>query len=56
VLKLFDKSVWMWRRLEWLVPWPGLSLILVARKGRPQPSMTAAGRVQIPNHESEVRR
>ncbi len=34
VLKLFDKSVWIWRRLEPLMPWPGLSLILIARKGR----------------------
>jgi glycosyltransferase involved in cell wall biosynthesis len=32
VLKLFDKSVWFWRRLDWLIPWPGLSLIAVARK------------------------
>jgi glycosyltransferase involved in cell wall biosynthesis len=32
VLKLFDKTVWMWRRLDFLMPWPGLSLIAVARK------------------------
>jgi len=32
VLKLFDKTVWIWRRLDGLMPWPGLSLILVARK------------------------
>ena len=32
LLKLFDKTVWMWRRLDVLMPWPGLSLILVARK------------------------
>jgi SAM-dependent methyltransferase len=32
VLKLFDKTVWFWSRLEWLIPWPGLSLIAVARK------------------------
>jgi glycosyltransferase involved in cell wall biosynthesis len=32
VLKIFDKTVWLWRRLDWLMPWPGLSLILVARK------------------------
>ena len=32
VLKIFDKTVWIWRRLDWLMPWPGLSLILVARK------------------------
>jgi glycosyltransferase involved in cell wall biosynthesis len=32
VLKVFDKTVWLWRRLDWLMPWPGLSLIIVARK------------------------
>ena len=30
-LKIFDKTVWLWRRLDWLMPWPGLSLIAVAR-------------------------
>jgi hypothetical protein len=33
VLKIFDKTVWIWRRLDRLMPWPGLSLIVVARKG-----------------------
>jgi glycosyltransferase involved in cell wall biosynthesis len=56
VLKLFDKSVWMWRRVEWLVPWPGLSLILVARKGRPERLTSAARRVEMGTQESEVRR
>jgi len=32
VLKLFDKTVWFWRRIDVLLPWPGLSLILAARK------------------------
>jgi SAM-dependent methyltransferase len=32
VLKLFDKTVWLWRRLDAVMPWPGLSLIVVARK------------------------
>jgi glycosyltransferase involved in cell wall biosynthesis len=32
VLKIFDKTVWMWRRIDRLMPWPGLSLIIVARK------------------------
>lgn len=31
-LKLFDKTVWFWRRVDWLLPWRGLSLIAVARK------------------------
>jgi glycosyltransferase involved in cell wall biosynthesis len=32
VLKIFDKTVWIWRRIDPFMPWPGLSLILVARK------------------------
>ena len=32
VLKAFDKTVWIWRRIDRLMPWRGLSLILVARK------------------------
>ncbi len=32
ILKIFDKTVWIWRRLDRLLPWPGLSLIVVARK------------------------
>jgi glycosyltransferase involved in cell wall biosynthesis len=32
VLKIFDKTVWFWRRVDGLIPWPGLSLIVVARK------------------------
>ena len=31
-LKLFDKTVWFWRRTEFLLPWSGLSLIVVARR------------------------
>jgi glycosyltransferase involved in cell wall biosynthesis len=31
VLKVFDKTVWLWSHLEWLMPWRGLSLIVVAR-------------------------
>ena len=32
VLKIFDKTVWLWSRIDWLMPWHGLSLIVVARK------------------------
>jgi SAM-dependent methyltransferase len=32
VLKIFDKSVWFWRRLDVLMPWQGLSLVAVGRK------------------------
>ncbi len=31
-LKLFDKTVWFWRRVDRLLPWRGLSLVAVARK------------------------
>jgi glycosyltransferase involved in cell wall biosynthesis len=31
-LKIFDKTVWFWRRVDGLLPWHGLSLIIVARK------------------------
>jgi glycosyltransferase involved in cell wall biosynthesis len=31
-LKLFDKTVWFWRRVDGLLPWRGLSLVAVARK------------------------
>jgi glycosyltransferase involved in cell wall biosynthesis len=34
-LKFFDKTVWLWRRLERALPWPGLSLIVVARRSGP---------------------
>jgi SAM-dependent methyltransferase len=43
VLKIFDKTVWFWRRIDALFPWPGLSLIVVGRKnspiGQPEPCM-----------------
>lgn len=32
VLKIFDKTVWIWRRIDRFLPWLGLSLIVVARK------------------------
>ena len=31
MLKAFDKTVWIWRRVDPLLPWRGLSLIVVAR-------------------------
>lgn len=33
-LKIFDKTVWLWRLLDRLLPWSGLSMIVVARKDR----------------------
>ena len=31
-LKIFDKTVWFWRRVDPLIPWRGLSLVVVATK------------------------
>ena len=31
-LKLFDKTVWIWRRIDGILPWRGLSLIAIARR------------------------
>jgi len=31
-LKVFDKTVWVWSRIDRFIPWPGLSLITIARK------------------------
>ncbi len=31
-LKLFDKTVWFWRRVDGLMPWKGLSLIAIGRR------------------------
>jgi glycosyltransferase involved in cell wall biosynthesis len=31
-LKIFDKTVWIWRRLDAILPWRGLSLVLTAKK------------------------
>jgi SAM-dependent methyltransferase len=31
-LKLFDKTVWLWRRIDGLLPWRGLSLVVIARR------------------------
>jgi glycosyltransferase involved in cell wall biosynthesis len=31
LLKLWDKTVWFWRRVDVLLPWEGLTLLVVAR-------------------------
>jgi glycosyltransferase involved in cell wall biosynthesis len=31
-LKLFDKTVWLWRRIDPVLPWRGLSLVVKARR------------------------
>ena len=44
VLKIFDKTVWVWRRIDGLLPWPGLSLIVVARNATAAPAGGAPSR------------
>src|SRR5262249_18795384 len=31
-LKMFDKTVWFWRRVDGILPWTGLSLVAVAKR------------------------
>ena len=33
-LKVFDKTVWLWRRIDPVLPWSGLSLIVAAQRVR----------------------
>ena len=47
VLKIFDKTVWFWSRVDRLIPWPGLSLIAVARR-------SAEGVVDSPGHREAL--
>ena len=42
VLKIFDKTVWIWSRIDGLLPWPGLSLLVVARKSSTAEEMARA--------------
>ncbi len=37
-LKFFDKTLWFWRLLDHVLPWPGLSLLILARK-KPLPAI-----------------
>jgi glycosyltransferase involved in cell wall biosynthesis/phospholipid N-methyltransferase len=46
VLKIFDKSVWFWRRLDPAIPCPGLSLLVVARKSAASTAPAAARSVR----------
>lgn len=34
-LKIFDRLVWLWRRVDSLIPWPSTSLIAIAQKPAP---------------------
>jgi glycosyltransferase involved in cell wall biosynthesis len=31
-LKMFDSLVWLWRRVDWMFPWHGLSIVGVGKK------------------------
>jgi SAM-dependent methyltransferase len=48
VLKIFDKTVWFWSRLNALMPWNGLSVIVVGRNTAQQPadSLLSSTRIQ----------
>jgi hypothetical protein len=48
VLKFFDKTVWLWRRIDSLLPWPGLSLIVVARSSGPAAEERTAAQQATP--------
>jgi glycosyltransferase involved in cell wall biosynthesis len=51
VLKIFDKTVWLWRQIDGLLPWPGLSLILIARNaGGAAPAATSTAHGQAVPH------
>jgi SAM-dependent methyltransferase len=51
VLKIFDKTVWLWRRIDGLLPWRALSLIAVARNTRPETTTSD----RVPVSQSELR-
>jgi glycosyltransferase involved in cell wall biosynthesis len=42
-LKLFDKTVWLWRLLDPVFPWKGLSLIVVAQRAVDGPEVGDTG-------------
>jgi glycosyltransferase involved in cell wall biosynthesis len=57
-LKAFDKTVWLWRRLDALLPWSGLSMLLVARKidtREPAPEAVRPSRAAIPANQAVSR-
>jgi glycosyltransferase involved in cell wall biosynthesis len=48
VLKIFDKTVWLWRRVDALLPWQGLSLIVVARSQSADAGVEPGRRQSVP--------
>ncbi len=54
-LKLFDKTVWLWKRLDRLFPWKGLSLVVVAQLPlQTSPTTTPQQETGEPVHGSNV--
>jgi glycosyltransferase involved in cell wall biosynthesis/phospholipid N-methyltransferase len=37
LLKVFDRLVWLWRRIDSALPWQPMSLIVIARRRAPRP-------------------
>jgi SAM-dependent methyltransferase len=54
ILKVFDKTVWLWRRLDPILPWPGLSLVVVARSKRPGYSGMDRAAVSEVSHRNAI--
>lgn len=50
VLKIFDKTVWLWRHLDPVMPWRGLSVIAVGRKSREAESHEPGALRREPTH------
>ncbi|MBI5281641.1 MAG: glycosyltransferase [Candidatus Solibacter usitatus] len=42
-LGVFDATVWLWRRVDGLLPWKPVSLIVVARKGTDREAVPTSG-------------
>lgn len=54
-LKIFDKTVWMWRRLDPVFPWKGLSLIVIAKTSGRLPESPQALPVELSDEASVSR-
>jgi glycosyltransferase involved in cell wall biosynthesis/phospholipid N-methyltransferase len=50
-LKMFDSLVWLWRRIDWLLPWHGLSIVAVAEKPVPALNVLPAPAPELPDEK-----
>ena len=48
-LKLFDKTVWLWRRIDPFLPWHGLSLIAIAHAPSARATAVTQGAERAPS-------